>query len=600
MTTRPIVPNANGEGSVGTAKKHWGSAYIDNTTFIVNTVADLKTESLNVGQLVKTLGYYSANDGGSAEYIVVDDIGDEQPDDGSIIQLQKNLYAKLMVSDYVNVKQFGAYIDGEYDDSENFNKAVTFIQKDKRQNSGGYYKGKTLFIPSGVMKIKSSITLDVACMSLLADSTIIDATECVGTAINVTSSYEYYVPYMNHTHVFCGFTLIGAKSDSTPSIGLEYSRNAGETSRITWRNILIDTFNIGIQTGENCYMTTYDTVCVKGCDKGYYTYDDGITNSGERETWFSSLFADNEIAIYNAHGAGIFMTNCSLDYNRQAAVLDKGGLLMTDCYVEFADYEKSHFVINNSNGRLTWRGGALSCIQYGGDSPSTRYDDDTFPFFFNNPINAGNNTTSFFRIENVSIGLIPAKFLCNQEPVYLKQNTLNGVYELPVKVKKVQGNIYTIDNYQVPTSYLPVSLKNMGGMVITYSNPSTFTVSRGASGNYRIFRVVRARYHKVFSFFLQGFIDSQLSNKPSINCEFGYLTMDRAGNLYKIFSQGTVNVSTYLNTTDQNNAGYTDKIWNKIIYVDDEENDIYAYVSLDFNNISDRKITLNRFDLYGY
>lgn len=566
-----------------------------------NSVEEMKaSNTLKAGALAKTQGFYQSGDGGGADYLITDNIGQDEADEASIITLQNSLYAKLLVQDYINIKWFGARVDETTDDSEAFNKAVAFIQKDKRQIAGGYFKSKTLFIPSGTMKINNKVTLDVSCMSLDCDGTIINAQECKGTALYVDSTYQYYVPYMNQTHVFRGFTLLGKKSeDDTPNIGLEYSKGVGETSRLTWQNVLIDTFNEGIQPGENCYMNTYNMVTIKGCDKGYHPISDGITNSGERETFIACLFADNEVAIDSEHTTEMFFTNCSFDYNRQTLVLSKGRVHFLDCHVEYADFKKPHFVIKGSEGFLDWDGGTMGCVQYGGASEDNKYDDDTMPFYYENLTNTANNTVAFFKIRNVQFGLIPAKYLCNQEPIFLENNYLIGVLNLPVKVKTVQGTIYKIDNYVTPTNYLPTSLKNAGNLTITYANPNTFTVKKGTSGNNKLYRLVSAKNHKCFSFFIQGHLNSVLADSPIIRCEFGYLVKDKNDNLYKITSQGTVNVINAINSTSDGD-GYTDKLWNKITYIDDNLNDVYAYACLDLTNLGDKTLTLKRFDLDGY
>lgn len=149
MATRNLVPRATNEGSLGTDLKLWNElnvnkAYASNNVLVFNTVADMKASNkVKAGYTLKTLGYYSPNDGGGAEYIVVDDIGDDEVDDGNIIQLQKNLYAKLMISDYVNIKQFGAYGDGVHDDTEAIQTAIDFAQENYL----------SLFIPNGNFKI---------------------------------------------------------------------------------------------------------------------------------------------------------------------------------------------------------------------------------------------------------------------------------------------------------------------------------------------------------------------------------------------------------------------------------------------------------------
>ena len=89
------------------------------------TVALMKADTkLKEGYHVKTKGYYEANDGGHGEYVIVDD--ETLVDDGGSIHVLNNgLRAKLIIeNDTVNVKQFGAYGDGETDDTISIKNAI--------------------------------------------------------------------------------------------------------------------------------------------------------------------------------------------------------------------------------------------------------------------------------------------------------------------------------------------------------------------------------------------------------------------------------------------------------------------------------------------
>lgn len=124
-----------------------------------NSVEEMKaSNTLKAGALAKTIGFYTAGDGGGADYVVTDNIGEDEADEASIITLQKGLYAKLLIRDYVNVKMFGAYGDGEHDDTQIIQKALDFSVKNGYttnftkdtylitdtlviNNGNGYFKG---------------------------------------------------------------------------------------------------------------------------------------------------------------------------------------------------------------------------------------------------------------------------------------------------------------------------------------------------------------------------------------------------------------------------------------------------------------------------
>ena len=86
-----------------------------------NTVADMVADTnLKTGMHVKTAGYYSMNDGGTAEYKIVND-NTLIEDKGQYHLLNNGLFAQLIIKNgIVNIKQFGAKGDGITDDSEYF------------------------------------------------------------------------------------------------------------------------------------------------------------------------------------------------------------------------------------------------------------------------------------------------------------------------------------------------------------------------------------------------------------------------------------------------------------------------------------------------
>ena len=94
--------------------------FIDlEVTFTFDTIEDMKEATNLVDKTnVKTLGFYSLNDGGSAYYRVRPVTTDDTVDEITIIALtDETLVAELIIKDVMNFKQFGAKGDGETDDT---------------------------------------------------------------------------------------------------------------------------------------------------------------------------------------------------------------------------------------------------------------------------------------------------------------------------------------------------------------------------------------------------------------------------------------------------------------------------------------------------
>lgn len=84
--------------------------------YYFDTVALMKSSTdLTEGDMVITKGYYSANDGGTGEYEIVND-NTLTDDGGSVHDLANGLKAKLIIKEALNPIQFGAYGDGVHDD----------------------------------------------------------------------------------------------------------------------------------------------------------------------------------------------------------------------------------------------------------------------------------------------------------------------------------------------------------------------------------------------------------------------------------------------------------------------------------------------------
>ncbi len=188
-----------------------------------DSVAQMKVSPiLKAGSYATTLGYHSANDGGGAEYVIVDD-ANLLDDGGSVIAIGNgSLRAKLIIkNNVINIRHWGAKSDyispSSYTDSSaNFLNAVNYIS----QNSS---KDFTLYLPTGKFAITETINVPPNCnvqfdgaIYFIADENLyapvlslinhrnknifIYSVICVGDSLDI---------WTNGTDYFAGVELIG-------------------------------------------------------------------------------------------------------------------------------------------------------------------------------------------------------------------------------------------------------------------------------------------------------------------------------------------------------------------------------------------------------
>lgn len=139
-----------------------------------NTVADMKNATLHEGDVVRTLGYRSINDGGAATYKIV--YAPTDLDDGMLIHYlhtSDTLRAHLVLDGSLNVLQCGAFGDGISDDYTFITKAMT--------------KGYPLYFPKRTYKLSGPLELPTNTELDLGGSTLFCSTSsCICLGLNKT------------------------------------------------------------------------------------------------------------------------------------------------------------------------------------------------------------------------------------------------------------------------------------------------------------------------------------------------------------------------------------------------------------------------------
>lgn len=209
-----------------------------------NNVEEMKaSNTLKAGALAKTQGFYQSSDGGGASYIVVDDIGEDEADEAGVITLQNGLYAKLLIKDYINVKQMGAYGDNVNDDA-------TLLQKILQT-----YKTRTIYFPRGIYLVSESLKtykkMSEGVNLLLDNRAVIKAIAPMDYVIEIggvgdvdTDNNDRYENPYDTKRFFIGGTIDANYQENTSCIGLN-----GYISGFTCRDVKAVNFTkYGINT----------------------------------------------------------------------------------------------------------------------------------------------------------------------------------------------------------------------------------------------------------------------------------------------------------------------------------------------------------------
>ena len=115
---------------------NYNGSNVENTLkkkpYYYNCVADMKADdALKIGDMVITLGYYTANDGGGAEYKIVN--GNYTDDGGSYHELENDLFAELIninEEKFINTKFLNLAIEESVANGiDNFNKIKIILEK---------------------------------------------------------------------------------------------------------------------------------------------------------------------------------------------------------------------------------------------------------------------------------------------------------------------------------------------------------------------------------------------------------------------------------------------------------------------------------------
>lgn len=490
-----------------------------------------QANNLKAGELIKTQGFYQPNDGGGADYVIVDDIGEDEADEASIITLQKGLYAKLLIKDFINIKWFGAYVDGEHDDSTAFNNCVEFLQRTKKeveQIQALAVKTKVV-IPHGVMKISSTIKIDINVMSLDGGGSVIlaDGLEDNSYAIwvNNWTAKDGYAIYANIISQVGNFILTGTNRFDPVNGFLMGTKEAQEGSavigyggaRVRMERIMVQNLYTSITWGSNQYLDSWHNISVNHCHVGLDNLSSPF-NTGENINFHNSVFFGND-KMYNTSLTMLF-SNCSFDYNTQWFNPPVLRAWLTDCHIEGLFFNGTE---NSKNPFVITTGGQWCRFKMvGGDigPVNTVHSGDVALF------NVGTTAHQGVVLDNVYMDKLSSTYLINGTGVY-RVNLCDYHDTNPDKIAPV-CNLLGIDSFSGLTAIPKEITAGATEQISIVGDNLRVNTQSPQYGRSSIFVTVPTKDHTYIKLFLKAKLTvSNLTTQGiCLSVETGYLDKD--------------------------------------------------------------------------
>lgn len=554
------------------------NVYANNNILVFNNVAEMKASNkVKAGYTLKTLGFYEPNDGGGADYII-DDIGEDEIDETSIIELQNNLYAKLIIQDYVNIKWFGVKLDGVFDDSTNFNKAVEYlnnkaVQKKYDTGWGDENTRYTLVIPKGIMVINSFINFNVSTVRYKFLDTIIDAKNVTDTAIKIVSNNIYQGRELSsYKNEISGFSIYGDK-DNKIATAIEFVSLNGEIpARLSFKNILIEHFLEGVQYCNHSYMDKWIKVSFINCTTAI-NMDKTYNDSGENSAFISCLFANCDLPICNSNSASDFyFINCSFDFNKQLIKATNNSCnYFNNCHIEWEDNGK--YLIDISKGN-TFVSIAESKML---DSANEEYSDIAFNV-------TDDVITGGIYIKNTLMHNIKSNYLCTQNCF------LDNIYSYKYgTLPRIQNKNF---NFLSSVSTLPENIVSTSPSNISFED-GVITIT--ANINQELYIVVPVNNNNTFYCTYSCSSNVVLSQPLYVNVGY-YAKKANDNSFYSVYNQGDYSIRDRLNGKINEYTTITDSIY-AIANRKNYPCNLYVGIKINFNSLASGT-TLKIKDLY--
>lgn len=493
----------------------------------------------------------------------------------------------------VDVRAFGAKGDGVTDDTAAIQAAIDYAANIAPIDTSTFsvIQPTTVFIPSGVYKITSTVTVDTFRVSIKGDGAIIDA--------RTISDYAMIIGHDGlGSQGQCRVAVDGIKLQGTRAVGHYGIKKIGD-ARVAYRNTEIQSFERGMEEFDNSYLCSFMNMEIHDCSKGYVV-NSSARNNGERTSFINCVFYNNAKDFYiDTPYSEIFCTQCSFDYS--ADVYDNPGenatIIFNNCRFEW-----QHDEYYDSWENETWDGSKFKL--YASKIP-IRFNNCSF-WYVNDEVNDKYNclikTTSTAAYYGVNIFDGCYWYYVGNAYTSICSNSRVRVMNSRI-VQPTDKALPTFDSYSVAQaggcSFLgvPSNIISSGGTLSINASGELLYTSTGGGGvtfYVPISNVVGYR----FGFSIRASATLEFAD---FNVRFGSILQD--GTFQSAGSQGGKNITNDLNANagTSNNADYRECTFKPIGAYEHSSENMYVAVMFTFPGLTSGKvITFSKmyFDAY--
>lgn len=332
----------------------------------VDTIINLRSRTVTQTPIY-VCGRSSTGDGGEGTFYGVTGaaIGTYTDDGGTIIVPiggnGSSAWIRKNNGMQYNVKWFGAKGDGTTNDAtaiQNTLNAAALAAK--AINSGAQQAPGIVYIPTGVYKVNSSLTVDSYNVSIEGYGWLDFSAMSSGYALRITGT-STVVPWGKRSIIYgCLYLLGPGKSSSVTGIFFDTgSPSPAAQAAGLFEGVSVYGFGIGHEHGYLSYNSTFIGCQIATCGNGIKV---NTTNGGERVTYISTTINDCTLAINSLRFLELFFYGCSIDYNFKIADISDGFVAFTDCHLEYSIQPGSSYmvVVGPTDGAtFTMKGGYI-------------------------------------------------------------------------------------------------------------------------------------------------------------------------------------------------------------------------------------------------